>query len=443
MNFTEFYKINRSKILDISLSKEKRMRAFSYLVDYIEGINNASEYLVASVNAVLNIFDFGWNEVLLKDYLEQVDFCFGYKNTNRYTIIISEDSYVAWALKDLYSDTIQFIDWNHVNQKYLQEFDAFFLCSEENDEFRKSLVEIEKQVHIVDFTGILRHTLFNNCYMRWCYEVFLRDISGCDCLITGLSYIRDALQANYFNRKVCNIANASQDIYYDFLMFKEAIKLNPNLKTVIIGLAPYSLRYDLSLSCNKDELEKLYFFSTILKSYHNNKSISNELDHFIKEIDLMTELLGDDCLSRLWKYLMTGRKREIPNIKFEIFSPEGITSENEIMYRKYHKPYKDTLEENSVILKEYLIYAHERGVNTVFFIPPFSKWYKERWDADYRDELRKYIKELSIQYPTSIVDYSDMELDDFFYGDFGHLNQLGAIVVSRLMNEELEREGNK
>ena len=70
-------------------------------------------------------------------------------------------------------------------------------------------------------------------------------------LVTGISHYRGGLLPEAFDHQLLNLSGDSQDLHYDFAL-AEQVLLNPayTLDYVVIGLAVYSLDYDLALSAD-------------------------------------------------------------------------------------------------------------------------------------------------------------------------------------------------
>ncbi len=436
MGFVSFYNKNASIILNESFSKEKRLLAFSEIVDHISGMRQPSAYLCAIVNSLLDAFDTEPEERIINRYVEELSACLHYSEEVELSIVLSEENTIAASLRRLFSDKIQFIPCWAINDTQLEFYDYFIICGE-----GYSFEDIEKHINEEDRILNLYRLCLNGFIgypLAWkVYTDYQKNVLDCDCIITGMSYIRDALESKLINCRACSAANSSQDLYYDFLSFKEALKKNNMISKLIIGLAPYSLRYDLSLTQTPYEKNRLYFYYGRFADSHNNVSLKKELEEYYRLLTQFKDILGDDFEEKMFFDLERFLDNEGMNNK-RVFSEDNmIPAEIFQMKGKYNKPYEKTLNENKIVLKDFINYALQNNVKVILFIPPYSRWYKERWDIAYKNELTDYCNLLMRDHDIKLVDLSEYEFSNDYFADYAHLNHLGAIYVTSLINRYL------
>ena len=117
------------------------------------------------------------------------------------------------------------------------------------------------------------------------------------------------------------------------------------------------------------------------------------------------------------------------------------------MKGKYSKPYEETYKENRELLRDYIHYAISKGCKVIVFIPPYSEWYRNRWNPEYLGELLGYLCELKSKMDFMLVDLSGEKLPDYYFGDYAHLNRLGSIYtiskLNRCIRNDKTENGNR
>lgn len=256
-------------------------------------------------------------------------------------------------------------------------------------------------------------------------------------VITGMSYFRDALKPELLKVPTVTLANSSQDLFYDFKMLQKACtEIGESIQFAIIGLAPYSLRYDESMSTMQMLRNFAYFqeFGT----FHNLKITDNDKDFWGQQRVLIEQYLGKEICSYLFTDEYVPRYGDGKKDDTKVFDSSNVA---EIYLKeitgKYNKPYKKTFYENIKILKEYLLYCSERNIQVYILIPPFSKWHSEHWKKEYYDELICVLEDISQVYDFCLVDLAMEQWADYYFRDYAHLNRLGAIRVCDIMNRVL------
>ena len=103
--------------------------------------------------------------------------------------------------------------------------------------------------------------------------------------ITGVSHAYAGTDISKFSRNGLNLALTSQDLFLDYKLAEIVLsKKNHGIKYAIIGVAPFSLHYDLSISEANDYRMMMYY--PIIKCVHN---------YFIKE-DIIKDIFSEDYL---------------------------------------------------------------------------------------------------------------------------------------------------
>ena len=266
---------------------------------------------------------------------------------------------------------------------------------------------------------------------------FSKSCDGIKGVITGMSYFRDALKTEYLKLPMVTLANSSQDLFYDFKMFQKAYaEIGEGIQVVIIGLAPYSLRYDESLSQAQVLRNFAYFHE--FDTWHNLQISDKDKNFFERQRAMIEQYLDKSICNYLFSdgYVpLYGNGKKDDTLVFDSSCVDDIYLKEII--GKYSKPYEKTLQENIKILREYLSYCKERNVQAYILIPPFSKWHSEYWKKEYYDEFLHVLEEIGEEYDFGLVDLAMEQWADYYFRDYAHLNRLGAIRVCTILNQIL------
>lgn len=253
-------------------------------------------------------------------------------------------------------------------------------------------------------------------------------------VVTGLSYTYYAIKTDLMTDEVAMLATPSQDLFYDFEMLKKCYADHGDtLAYVIAGLCPYTLRFDLSQA--KGSRERTIEYYRDYKTLHNYKpDISEKLDSIEKAI---YDIWGYDFIDEVYYhyiYPLHTMETAISTAQWtfdEKCIDEQTTND---MYAKTHKEYPETLKENKEILSQYMQFCKNHNLKLFFVMPPFTNYYKANWNNDYVDELWAAINELGADVDYTILDFTDETWEDYYFGDYAHLNDIGAIRFTPMLD---------
>ena len=276
-------------------------------------------------------------------------------------------------------------------------------------------------------------------YMYWGskfrYEEMKGNITG---IATGISYFRDGIISEVIDANFSNLANGSQDVFYDLCMLKRAYEENKeSLRKVIMGLAPYSLRYDETKS--REQISQGRPFPYVV-----DFGLTHHLDG-IKEVEFIKEQkikIEKSIGLSLFEYLIKKSgliEQVLPEFDMEKVFYSGHISANHIfeINGKYNKPYPDTIIENKVLIKQYIQFCEKNNLELLIVIPPFSNWHNQKWDRKYKDELVDYLYEIGNDLDFQLLDLSESLWPDFYFRDYSHLNKLGSYRLSNIIRQIL------
>ncbi|MBE5871403.1 MAG: hypothetical protein E7294_09110 [Lachnospiraceae bacterium] len=256
-------------------------------------------------------------------------------------------------------------------------------------------------------------------------------------LVLGMSFGRDAIFENMIHRKIINLAVSAQDFYYDWCALKVAKQSQKHFKFIIQTVAPFSFRYDESMSKTKDD--NIRFYYSFYGTAHNNQRIAGEIEHYEEEKRKFNELFygitdWNEVSQNMWdEYFLS--TTNVLNYNYEKKFDEDKISQEEIniIKRQYKKPFEETILENKRIL--YGMFEKTQNTRVLFFLPPLTNCYKKIWNEEYYIETKKLINEISSRIGASVLDMTSEVYKDDYFRDSMHLNREGAILVAEIINE--------
>jgi len=314
-------------------------------------------------------------------------------------------------------------------------YDYIIIASQFNSDIYEQLINLEiNREKIFDYFKFCEN---DNNYIN--EELFLVDRNrDVEILATGISYISAAIKSLYMSKKIINLANPSQDLYYDYNIIKYILNKYKNdlknIKYIFIGLCYYSFQYDMSLSAMKSKV-KMYYDAIGLK--HNLKNTS------ILSMDLnLNKAIGDYIFFKE-EYNNEELNVEVENCKINLNQINEKNGEKQALLDG-NKNYPNTVKENIEILKSYLTLLADNKIVPIIVICPVTKYYSKIFSKRIKDEFYKIIFDLKETYEFEFLDYSESDLfvDEDFY-DVSHLNEKGAKKFSGILEEHLQKYNHK
>lgn len=256
------------------------------------------------------------------------------------------------------------------------------------------------------------------------------DILG---LVTGMSYTQRGINTKRLKKKTSCIGAPSQDLYYDYLMCKFAGEQCENIEFCIIGISPYSLWYDMSLSKSTSSRALYYYEQT--KSLHNLKGKEVYQKVYENGREIYEEILHEDMIKRIFDRLR--RKHHLYEEKDLFICREEKSKEEIIREIKelFNKPYEKTYLENVEILREFFEYLKGKGITPIVLIPPFPSIFLQNMSDDMLKETIKVIENFKEKYDFIFLNFiKDKRFEDIYFSDYSHLNYFGSNLMADILN---------
>lgn len=262
--------------------------------------------------------------------------------------------------------------------------------------------------------SLVRHYLVN------------KDIDA-EFFITGVSHAYAGTDISCYKKMGLNLSFTSQDLFLDFELAKMVLREPGRLRYALIGVAPFSLNYDLSQSVN--EYRMLLYFP-LIKSMHNSRVGVEAIYNIFNESFLDSFVNFDD------KVLYQRRMAAV--VSDGQISADDYMNIRRVLRDWEQKEYPETVAENKRILRNYAELCITKGIKPVFVIFPLTSWYNRYFSKKKFDEVRMFLKTISVEYGAAFLDLStDSRFFDTDFYDVEHLNIRGAKKVSRLLSDTL------
>lgn len=279
-------------------------------------------------------------------------------------------------------------------------------------------------------------------------------------IILGISHATLGINPKYLEKRFCNLAVASQDLYYNLQTveivnkkYKERIK---NLEYVIIDMYNYTyFNYDVSLTKGAIEYYKWSGFRSDNSHNYNknkffNKSIEKELENYNKiqnyipsdenyifnnlftDIDIFSEYKKDGLLNRTFADFPCKEDRK-----------KCLTDEEIYEYRKNYKKsslqkkkFKETIKENIHIFDKMMKLLTNINKNMKIYLVMVPV-YQEDINNINKTEFNKIINKFKEKYNFEFLDfykYKEISSNKKYFYDMDHLNYDGATEFTKILN---------
>lgn len=294
---------------------------------------------------------------------------------------------------------------------------------------------IKLSSYIFVFTAIIGLFYLINNYLLYNWK-FLKIDNNKNIMIIGASRSRNAINDKFFKGSV-NLSDAGDPLFYSFVKLKAFKKNNQNIDTVLLSL--------------------------------DNRTLNKKLaDHFYRPVSLEHKLPNYQNYLTLndWKILL--KINRYSSIKSVLFIPkyslklikEIISNSN----HNYHQLniggfYKETKLINSKIIKDFISndsienytlsiveignlnrivkFCKDNDIELIFYNPPLHPVMYNSYE--YQEGKVIFDNFLRTIHPNhTYLDFSNQFLPDSCYADLIHLNEKGAILFTKKLNQILD-----
>jgi|GEM_PF-686357 len=262
-------------------------------------------------------------------------------------------------------------------------------------------------------------------------------------LFVGDSHPQCALNDKLFPNSL-NICRSAESYVYTYYKLKAILRVNPQIKTVVIGLSYHSVggKYDYTVKKNNLQFKTMCYrylpvyeddlFFYLLRV--NPVGVVQNLPAFTKK---STALLSKDVLKRL-KY------RDFPFIGSFYDDTHSNLSDSVITWtisRQYHDEqgrYIGISEMQKQYLFKIIRYLEEKQITLVFVNTPVHEKYLSKVPENnitvYNDIVNRYPNIL-------FLNHTHLTYPDNHWRDGEHLNSLSAALYTQYLYEQLKEKG--
>ena len=268
---------------------------------------------------------------------------------------------------------------------------------------------------------------------EWIANLRYVEEHGADFFATGIEFTAAGLDSKAIPCKGVNLADANQDLRQGYLTAKYIFEhVKPDtIKFVLIGLAPYSFRYDNAESFSVCSRNLQYMLALDLppKTFHDRLLrvlVSDDVKNFFAQITAEQADLNFDGIKR--------------NFYSEISAKAAIDFEAELnnLTKKF---YPETIKENLQILKDYIKLCLANGAKPIGVVFPFAPAIRNNFSRELLNLFRAAINQLEESYDFKCVDMFDFNLGYDFFHDMTHLNWSGISLANALISFSLYKQG--
>lgn len=280
--------------------------------------------------------------------------------------------------------------------------------------------------------NIVNFEILAHISTKWLGNLRYIEKFGADFFATGISYTEVGLDLNYIPHvrgRSVNLAGSNQDLLQGYQTAKYVFNhVKPGtIKFVLIGLAPYSFRYDNAKAFSVTPRHLQYMLALdapernlqdhLLKIFASDNIRNIFTDVTIEHADLNFERLKDN------------NNYEIPAIAFINWS-----AEQKNLTKKF---FPETVEKNLRVIEDYIKLCRDNGAEPVGVVFPFAPARSQNYSAELLDKFREVLNYLEENYDFTCADIFDLQLDYRNFYNMGHLNQRGSATASALLSLHL------
>ena len=259
---------------------------------------------------------------------------------------------------------------------------------------------------------------------------------GADFFATGISYTEVGLDLNYIPHvrgRGVNLSGSNQDLLQGYLTAKHVFAHVPpgTVKFVIIGLAPYSFRYDnaKAFAVISRHLQYMLAIGAPERNLH----------------DTLLKILISDAVKKIFR----DANADYTDFNFDLMKnnmnkqipAEAVVDWEAELKNLTKKFYPDTVEKNFRVMEDYIQLCLANGAKPVGVVFPFAPIIHDKYDAELLKNFRALIRRLEKNYPDfAFVDLFDLPLGyDCFY-NMAHLNLRGSAAASTILGLRLRKK---
>jgi hypothetical protein len=258
--------------------------------------------------------------------------------------------------------------------------------------------------------------------------------SGCKTIILGSSLAYKGIFADSMENAI-NLANVSQDLYYDSALLATNFNAFHELRNVIITVSYFSLTDDIQA---QGEIWRKHFYRKFNDIEPREQEFSLK-DHSL--LFLYTPLEAAKMLLRNNRNEMVAQISPMGSymaLGTEAGKLSDWSAKNRVMVHDAFKNDPRLLQRNTAILKNLIRFLVARNIHVILLNPPAHASYRKFADPAVICRNREIVNSLCQEYSISYLDcFEEPGFMDEDFNDADHLNINGALKLTRKLNQFL------
>ena len=283
--------------------------------------------------------------------------------------------------------------------------------------------------------NIVNFIIASHISWAWLGNLKYIETHAVEYFVTGISYAEVGIDLERITgMHGVNLAGSNQDLRQAYLTAQYVLERQNAVKFVLIGLAPYSFRYDNleSIAVCSRNLQYLLALKNSRDDSVHGQLLRMLISSRVKQIfTSVTDEDADPNFSHVKQLAGTELKQSII-----------VNWEREL--QNVTKTFRaEVFEKNLKILEQYIQLCLEHGAKPIGVILPFAPIINLKYPREQLSMFRRTLKQLSKAYDFDTIDLFDLPLGYKHFYNLSHLNPEGARLSSILINYELFARGLK
>lgn len=257
-----------------------------------------------------------------------------------------------------------------------------------------------------------------------------------EILVFGNSHAFYGLNPKYFDRPAYNIANISQTIYFDKLLFNRHVERFKNLKWIILNIEYTSLSHQDNTS---EDVWRKYFYQA-----HMDIEVSTIPFYDLRQYSLTLNRTFPQSIATLKQYYKSETIVECDELGFgHKYTYENRRDNLSELAQKTIEKHEDGLTDfsiNSERIQRMIAEANKRNINVLLVTMPVSDDYARGVNQEKLQKIFRTAQNLADVNQNclylNLFDTYYFSDDDFFDPD--HLNSRGAEKCSVIINTQIQ-----
>lgn len=265
---------------------------------------------------------------------------------------------------------------------------------------------------------------------------FEQNLHDYEVIVLGSSHAFSGINPTYLDRSTFNLANSSQDLYYDSRLLKKYLDRLPSLKLVLVTLSYFSLEYELQRN-PQEYWRQYYYFRFWGISELNGRMLDVKNFSLIR---LYSPQSTRDYIKRSFQINLATNINEFGWNNYIRSDKENLSPSfaKQIVLRHQSEMSKSSGEKNARLLRELVGELQKRHIQVVFVTLPVYRTYASSVDSNRYQEMQSSINRIAKELEVSYINYfSDSRFDETDFNNVDHFNEQGATKLTSIINTEI------